>query len=113
MVPAFQQILKKRAVFSNYSHPFLFLEAYKKLLAIPGSPAARGLGKTPSLYQRTIGGNSIFLLSCQKRGVLILCQVMGGRKLFFKLDDFFQTQKIASQLWDIQKWWVSVGPEEP
>lgn len=28
-------------------------EAYKKLLAIPGSPAARGLGKTPSLYQRT------------------------------------------------------------
>ncbi|CAK9000842.1 Hypothetical protein (Fragment) [Durusdinium trenchii] len=28
-------------------------EAYKKLLAIPGSPAARGLGKTASLYQRS------------------------------------------------------------
>ena len=28
-------------------------EAYKKLLAIPGSPAARGLGKTSSLYQRS------------------------------------------------------------
>ncbi|CAJ1411290.1 unnamed protein product, partial [Effrenium voratum] len=27
-------------------------EAYKRLLAIPGSPAARGLGKSASLYQR-------------------------------------------------------------
>lgn len=71
-----------RAVFSNHPHPFLFLEAYKKLLAIPGSPAARGLGKTPSLYQRTAGGSKRFLLSCQKRGVLILCQVMDGTRLF-------------------------------
>ena len=71
-----------RAVFSNHPHPFLFSEAYKKLLAIPGSPAARGLGKTPSLYQRTAAGNRRFLLSCQKRGVLILRQVMGGTRLF-------------------------------
>jgi hypothetical protein len=42
------------------------LEAYKKLLAIPGSPAALGLGKTSSLYQRILGSESEILVAGSK-----------------------------------------------
>jgi len=42
------------------------LEAYKKLLAIPGSPAALGLGKTSSLYQRILGSESEILVAVSK-----------------------------------------------